>query len=205
MKPCPFCAEQIQDQAIKCRFCGSMLDGSSPIDAAARVAPGASAPVEIIFQGSPSWKAWFGSHVLVAVLCLLPLGICWAGFLSHLAWATALIAAGACVAVALIWALVLVLQRKSTLYRLSTRTLDIEYGILSKRIETLQLWRVRDLDLRQSVMERLLSVVCIRVFTKDMTDPQIVLRGLPASREIFDKLKDAAELARQQRVVGMVE
>jgi len=48
-------------------------------------------------------------------------------------------------------------------------------------------------------------VVCIRVFTKDMTDPQIVLRGLPASREIFDKLKDAAELARQQRVVGMVE
>ncbi len=58
MKKCPFCAEEIQDEAVKCRFCNEFLDPR------ARPAEDVSRP-------------WYfrNSTVVMTILCLTAIGL----------------------------------------------------------------------------------------------------------------------------------
>jgi membrane protein YdbS with pleckstrin-like domain len=115
--------------------------------------------------------------------------------------------AGPLAAAFFLWALYLLTTftlRRAVRYTLTAQRLEVERGILGKRFESVDLWRVRDVVLEQDVLERLRGVGRITVISSDQLEPELLVGPVQEARPLYDRLRDAVALARKQaRVVPL--
>ena len=97
------------------------------------------------------------------------------------------------------------LYRRSIRFRVTTTNIETERGILSKKIDVLPLWRCRDIRYRQNLIDRILGIAHVELFTADVTTPHLEIVGMPASRSLFENIRDCIQVERQAKnIYGVI-
>ena len=97
------------------------------------------------------------------------------------------------------------LHVRFTIYRVTSERIEIETGWISRRINHVDLFRVKDIRLRVGIIDRIYGIGNIDVLSSDVSDPAICIRGIPYPRPLYDRLKKEVVLADRRRGVVHIE
>ena len=136
-------------------------------------------PEEIVWRGTSSqWKN-FGVYLLCGLFCWL--------------------------IVPIFFGLVYYLQTRCKVFELTTQRLKITSGVFTKVTETLELYRVKDIETRQSFFSRLVGIENVQMNTSDASSPFVLIEAVPSSVGFADKLRNQVEIIRQQKRVREID
>ena len=93
------------------------------------------------------------------------------------------------------------LQTKCKIYELTTERLKITEGVFSKKTDTLELYRVKDIETSQPFLYRLVGIENIRINTTDTTTPSVLIDAIPSQLSLADKLRNQVEAVRMKKGV----
>jgi uncharacterized membrane protein YdbT with pleckstrin-like domain len=97
------------------------------------------------------------------------------------------------------------LQTKSKVYELTTERLKTTEGVFSKVTDTLELYRVKDLETQQPFWSRMCGIENVRINTSDLSTPFVVIEAVPIVLGLGDKIRNAVENVRMQKRVREID
>ena len=91
-------------------------------------------------------------------------------------------------------------------YKVTTRRVIVERGLLSKRLEQVDVYRIRDFVVERPFGQRLVGTGNIQLLTADATTPAIELRDLHTDVvALYENLRGAADADRARRGVRVID
>jgi uncharacterized membrane protein YdbT with pleckstrin-like domain len=97
------------------------------------------------------------------------------------------------------------LKTKTKIYELTTERLRTTQGVFGKVTDTLELYRVKDLETRQPFLYRLVGIENVQVNTSDVTSPSVLLEAIPCAVTLGDKIRNQVEAIRAQKGVREID
>jgi len=77
--------------------------------------------------------------------------------------------------------------------------------VFTKTTETLELYRVKDIETRQPFLSRMVGIENVQMTTSDASSPTVLVDAVPSSVVFADKLRNQVEVIRQQKRVREID
>ena len=90
-------------------------------------------------------------------------------------------------------------------FELTTQRLKITSGVFTKHTDTLELYRVKDIETRQPFLSRLVGIENVQLNTSDTSSPFVLIDAVPSSVGLADKIRNQVEIIRQQKRVREID
>lgn len=86
-----------------------------------------------------------------------------------------------------------------TTYHVKEDVLTVDAGFLNKKENDCYMYKVQDVELQTSLMERIFGLGTVVCYTGDVTHPKLVLEHIKNARAVKDFILEASESARMKR------
>ncbi len=93
------------------------------------------------------------------------------------------------------------LQLHFTRYRLTSERFEITTGVLSRRTEQLELYRVKDLTVEEPILLRMVGLGNVIVHSSDRSHPVLVLQGVKDCTMLRNQVRGLVEKRRDEKRV----
>lgn len=105
-----------------------------------------------------------------------------------------------------LWLLVRWFQTLSKSYRITTRRIVVETGVLSKKLEQIDLYRVADYTVERPFGQRIMGTGNLMLKTFDKTTPELNVLSIKTDVvKLYERVRAATEADKARRGVRMVD